>query len=256
MARRTHPGDAQRLAAVRRKAVVAQHGDPVRPAVLAHSLAVVVRRRIVVDAGHGHVHRPAVKAPVPVRDGVGKAVAAVKVGLRRVGHHAAGEGNRAVARTAHRVHGQCIAVEITVVSQDTDRHRGILVGTVVVVHGLRRHIGDGVGHDDRARVGLHAVHSGLVGQDSPGGQAAGGAHGNGDEPGLFLADVAQVPDVVPSAGRRRCRLIGHVAVVRFGEHDVGGGRSAGVGDADGIGEERIRLHLFGRGGLADVEQFA
>src|SRR5207253_13571 len=90
-----HRGDRERLDLVGRAAAVVAYPTLFRSAVLGHRVAVVGRRRRVVDAGDGDAHRGRGRGVVAVFDGVGVAVGAEVVGGRRVGWGGRRGGERA-----------------------------------------------------------------------------------------------------------------------------------------------------------------
>ena len=129
--------DAQRI--VFRIGVVGQHVDHHRRVLVSFG-RVVVRHRIVVDAGDRHRHRRRVAAAIAVTDGVLEAVEAVVVRARRVRQHpVAAVGHTAVNGVRERLDAQRIG-RIGVVRQDVDPNGRVLGRRGRVVVGRRRDV--------------------------------------------------------------------------------------------------------------------
>ena len=211
-----------------RVGVVRQHRDPVAAAVLEHRGAVVDRPRLVVDRGHQHPHRRRAGAARAVADRVGDVVVAVEVRDRAVGQRAAAiDGHAAVAGTGAG-HPQCVAVDVAVVGQHSERAAGAVfrhrrrvvdrqrwivdrgdadhdMGGVDAARPVADHIDDGVA---AVEVGVRAVLQCAVGVDRYRAMAGPGA-GDGQRLAIGVAVVAQYGDGVAGAVLAHRRRIVH-----------------------------------------------
>ena len=135
-------------------AVVGQHVDGIRRAVLRHRRRVILRHGIVVHARHCHRHRRRVRPAIPVADRVVEGVEPGVVGIGRVLDPVAGDGRRTVRRVRHAVDSERIALDVAVVGQDVDGIRRAVLDhgrRVILWHGIVVHGRHGHGHRRRVR---------------------------------------------------------------------------------------------------------
>ena len=97
------------------------------------------RNRHVVARVDGQVDRRRIGGAVGIDDGVGEAVGAVEVGVRRIGYRAvAVDGDRTVLRLGDAVHNHLTAIHVAVVGHHVQVHRGIFVDDRRIIDRNRR----------------------------------------------------------------------------------------------------------------------